>query len=313
MRRLSLTALPIIAILVAAALSPKPIPFKWPKGVTTSIHAITPRFETAAQAGTASQLLSGSAAFTFTPANLSGLALYMDPNNASSLTLSGSDVLTWTDLSSNADVFTGKGLSGNPTKHTNVLNGKTCIQFVQKAGFDDSASPVDILGDGTHPFTIWFVTKNVTFPFSTFAFVFEGMSATVGAGKGPQIMYAHSSQTGYTDLFWGGDGGGPFKVARATTAFSTPATAYVGSVTYDGTGTLAGTQWYSANSAQTTATGTDNGQTSAFNIIGNQSGIGFYSLNGDLCHLVIQRATLSATDRSNMETYYTAQFGSISP
>jgi hypothetical protein len=74
----------------------------------------------------------------FTPAQLSGLVLWMDPTDSTTLTLSGSSVTQWRDKSASAASFTT--VNGNPTYTTSLINGLPGIDLTNATGFISSAT-----------------------------------------------------------------------------------------------------------------------------------------------------------------------------
>ena len=74
----------------------------------------------------------------FTPSQLSGLVLWMDPTDSTTLTLSGSSVTQWRDKSASAASFTT--VNGNPTYTTSLINGLPGIDLTNATGFISSAT-----------------------------------------------------------------------------------------------------------------------------------------------------------------------------
>ena len=74
----------------------------------------------------------------FTPAQLSGLVLWMDPTDITTLTLSGSSVTQWRDKSATGAIF--NTVNGNPTYTTSLINGRPGIDLTNATGFISSAT-----------------------------------------------------------------------------------------------------------------------------------------------------------------------------
>jgi hypothetical protein len=64
----------------------------------------------------------------WTPAQLSGLALWLDADDSSTVTLNGSAVSQWDDKSGNARNFTQSTAANQPTYLTTGFNGKSTLQ-----------------------------------------------------------------------------------------------------------------------------------------------------------------------------------------
>jgi hypothetical protein len=74
----------------------------------------------------------------FTPAQLSGLVLWMDPTDITTLTLSGSSVTQWRDKSATGAIF--NTVNGNPVYTTSLINGRPGIDLTNATGFISSAT-----------------------------------------------------------------------------------------------------------------------------------------------------------------------------
>lgn len=92
----------------------------------------------------------------FLPSDLPDLALWLDADDASTLTLSGSVVDEWRDKSGNGRDFTGSG-SARPTVVSAAYNGRDVIQF---DGVNDVlALPSDSLGRNVGGYSVYAVYK----------------------------------------------------------------------------------------------------------------------------------------------------------
>jgi hypothetical protein len=69
----------------------------------------------------------------FTPYQLSGLVLWMDPTDSTTLTLTGSSVSHWRDKSTTGAVF--NNLFGPPSYSTTLINGLPGIDLTNQCGF----------------------------------------------------------------------------------------------------------------------------------------------------------------------------------
>lgn len=76
-------------------------------------------------------------AAAFSPASLSGLQLWLDADDAASLTLVSGAVSQWGDKSGKANHATQGTAAARPTVLANILNGKPVVRF---DGSDDSLS-----------------------------------------------------------------------------------------------------------------------------------------------------------------------------
>lgn len=74
----------------------------------------------------------------FAPPQLSGLVLWMDPTDSTTLTLSGSSVTQWRDKSASAATFTA--VNANPTYNASLINGLPALDLTNASGFISSTT-----------------------------------------------------------------------------------------------------------------------------------------------------------------------------
>ena len=89
---------------------------------------------TAAYLGSNLVYTSGPAPEFWEPSQLSGLTLWLDASDASTITLNGSNVAQWDDKSGNSRNASQTTAANQPIYTTNGMNGKPVISF---DGFDD--------------------------------------------------------------------------------------------------------------------------------------------------------------------------------
>lgn len=96
----------------------------------------------------------------WTPAVLgSALALWLDAEDVSTITLNGSTVSQWSDKSGNSRHFTQATAASQPTYNATVLGGKPALTF---DGTSDFMSAGDTLDVGVNGLTIMSVVKYAT-------------------------------------------------------------------------------------------------------------------------------------------------------
>ena len=74
----------------------------------------------------------------FSPPQLSGLVLWMDPTDSTTLTLSGSSVTQWRDKSASAATFTT--VNANPTYTASLINGLPGLDLTNASAFISSTT-----------------------------------------------------------------------------------------------------------------------------------------------------------------------------
>jgi hypothetical protein len=96
----------------------------------------------------------------FLPTNLTNLAAWYDASNTSSISVSGSDVTQWNDLSGNNRHATQGTSTNRPKSGTRTMNGKNVIDFdgVNDLLINDSLS-TPFIGEDV-PFTFFAVLRS---------------------------------------------------------------------------------------------------------------------------------------------------------
>lgn len=125
----------------------------------------------------------------FNPKSISGLAAWYDASNTASITLNGSTVSQWSDLSGNGNHATQSTANNQPAYTTATLNGKAVLTF--------SGSPRELL-----------TSLSVSPPFSVIAVVKENASHVgvyVGGNTFANIGFGDASSFGGNKwAAWGG-------------------------------------------------------------------------------------------------------------
>lgn len=86
----------------------------------------------------------------WTPAELgASLSLWLDADDASTITLNGSTVSQWSDKSGNAHHFAQATAANQPVYSTGALNGKNVINFVSTDSLTRAAIPFNDLGNNS--------------------------------------------------------------------------------------------------------------------------------------------------------------------
>jgi len=212
----------------------------------------------------------------WTPAQLSGLALWLDAADASTITLNGSTVSQWNDKSGNGRNASQATAANQPTRTLNGLGGRTVITF-----------------DGVDDFL------NATLTLTNFS---VGVVGTTTANTAT-IYYP----LGFGNPPPGSAGlsvGGTFHTQRAAlngaTSLLTNETVTLNSPYLITAHSQTGNRLISFN-GQTPATDT-NSQSISQVTIGKRSD-GFWPYAGPIGEVVITSAALSTTDRQLLEGY----------
>lgn len=234
----------------------------------------------------------------WTPAEFASsvLALWLDADDDTTFTLSGSNVSQWNDKSGNARNATQGTDANRPTRQTNVLNGGACVRF-------DGSSDRMTTGhsfNGYTSFAVYAVMKADTDNGSQSMvrqqpdtnpnyFVFPWTQAGTVS---PRVIVSWDGQTTSTNL-----------TGSLTSA------CVLGFVRVSGSTNKArrnGTEESSRTANSSSATPTGNTQ-----LGWSQANNGEF-FDGDLHELVIYQGSLSDTDRDRIEGYLAWKWGLVS-
>ena len=232
-----------------------------------------------------------STTFTYTPA--SGGAKTISTTNNKGLTdpsaltytagaVDGSPVSTWPDSSVNGNNATQTG-SARPIFKTNVVNGKPVVRFTVAASSSmNLTTPVS---------TVW--------PWCAFVVLKPLISSspmlvlTSGAGPGhPMSLYFTGSSLLWSD-----------RDTYKTSSIAEPTGFHVVTTNAPASGSLAA---YVDGGADISVGSGANPAPNNFSVIG--SGASLYT-DGDIAEIIIYNATLSGTDRANIEKYLGTKYG----
>lgn len=218
----------------------------------------------------------------FNPKQISNLAIWLDGNDASTITLVSSAVSEWKDKAS-GKVFAQTTANNRPTLTT--INGKTALAF---DGSNDTLSCVDPFT--TYPLSMFFVQRLV-------AHTNFGMTYTVGASNDFNLR-----QNGTSGLL---------QVQMTSTAAGygttlSTSTAQLISIVYEST--AANSVLYLDGTALVPTAGSFSQPTlSGTHWIGTRNG-GF-PINGYIGEILIYSKTVSASERSRITQYLGKKWG----
>jgi len=246
----------------------------------------------------------------WTPADLgASLALWLDADDASTITLNGSTVSQWADKSGNSRNFSQATASAQPTYSATVLGGKPALTFDGTADFMSAGDTLDV---GTTSLTIMTVVKYAT---NNQSGIIVGKSL-LGAGAGRYSLGRFLSGGSFGT-------GSPFNSflvawdASAGNLFTTVADSSTSTKIIGGEWSRAVSNGYDKvwDNGTNTATLTYAGDTNTLNST-NELWIGAYQnvsgttppvassyMNGQIAEVVIAPSALSTTDRQKLEGY----------
>lgn len=90
------------------------------------------------------RLLRPRSSAVFNPRTISGLGMWLDASQASSLTLNGNTVSEWRDLSGNLRNFAQASAASQPNATTRTQNGRTALDFTGSQFLSGNAAALGI-------------------------------------------------------------------------------------------------------------------------------------------------------------------------
>lgn len=237
-------------------------------------------------------LHSGSASLGFSPSSVAGMQLWMDASDANSFSLTGSDINSWTDKSSNAMVLTPVDADKPVRELDGGFNGKYTV------GFDGG----DVLQATGIPCNRWY--NNDTTPETTMFAVLH-----IKASLDPALQYLfYHVNTGFDRLaFFISQGSGSLRVDFAGRL--TLATSLISGAQVILTAKKIGTTIELFVNGVSVGSGTQNNAvtstTQTFYLGGQGSSLGF---DGNLGELLVYEGALSTSDQEAVEEYLAAKW-----
>jgi hypothetical protein len=227
----------------------------------------------------------------FTPKYISGLQVWVDGNDNSTITLTSGKVSQWNDKSGNGINLTQSSSTYQSTPTTNIINGLQALLFPSVGGFPANSGIAGTMSGALSAFSFGMVVQPVSLATDTALIATE-------TNTGDISIETNGSDQTKLDAFINGVG---VSGTSATGSFNT-STNYWVFVTYS-TPTL--TIYTSNTSILSTTTNLTGRQLAAkFSICGNTGSGGYACLHGYVGEVVIYNSALNSGDRSNLYNYY---------
>ena len=248
----------------------------------------------------------------FDPRSISGLALWLDAADSTTITLNGSTVSEWRDKSHGSRHFAQSVSVSQPVYTAAGQNGRNCITFDGSRSLSSSlaSSEWSFLHDGSSLYDIYVVCRT-----ASGSTQLRSIMATGNSSRSVRSFFLwHDHRTGfnnsvYAEITTVGAGSAGFVAAetisnlpagvmRRIRISGDPANATVANRLVGQVGTRNGT-------SDTAATGTASSGPPTFTLQIGSIGIGGLLFSGDMCEIVIFRrdTNLTAPERSSLESY----------
>lgn len=231
---------------------------------------------------------------SFSPRSISGLQLWLDAADTTSIVLSGNSVIRWNDKSGNQNNAISQ-TTNNPTFQQNTLNSQATIGF--QSSNDVLLVSANNFNMNTYPSLCYFIVMRpaTTQPNITYGGILStdtlnqfGRSLGLGGGNWQQEYY-----NGFQNI--------------------TPYTANVWSiVSLQFTSTTSTTLAVNGSTSAATATGVGN-NTEGLKIgsYGFTSNYGAYNANFDTSEILVYGANLTTEQRQQLEGYFAWKWGLV--
>ena len=250
----------------------------------------------------------------FNPKSVSGLYLWLDGANSSSVTLNGGNVSQWRDLSGANRHFSQSTSGAQPVYTTAGQNGKNCLTFdaSRRLVSDSESSAWSFLHDGSALYDIYLVWR--TAAAST---ALRSILATGSSGGGIRQFYLwHDHRSGNNNQFYAAVTQTGGQVADSFINGLVPDTIRVARVSGDpanatSTARLAMRVAATSGSSNSYAASAQSGDPSSTLIIGSLTTSGLFQFSGAICEILIYSGSeaLTATQRSSIQAHLTTKWG----
>lgn len=231
------------------------------------------------------------ASVAWSPASLSGLFGWWDASNAGSITAAGGAVSQWNDLSGNGNHFVQGTGSKQPTTGSSTMNGLNALAF-------DGG---DLMRVSSLSSTLWadYITWAVVFKKTGAAASFEACPVTLTSSNAARTFDGWRANR-FVDTSGGAIGGTYTNIESQTSACvllaegDRVATTYAERLDGSAAGSTSGIGTWSTTS-QVLICGSRDDEVTA--------------LRGDVAEIVIVNAAISSADRTLLEDYLSAKWG----
>ncbi len=214
--------------------------------------------------------------------------LWLDADDATTITLNGATVSEWRDKSGNARHATQITAASQPTRTAAALNGKPVLTFDGTADFLNLGTGLDFLAGVSH--SAFIVTKPT---------VFNNIYGAANGNSGANSLHVGFNGTTYRMNYWTND----YTPARTANFVS-------------GSANIVNYIWTSGTSKEILANGKSEGTTATAGVIGTMSGggrigniVGQGFIAGDIAEMVFFTGAISAANRESMEGYLAHKWG----
>jgi hypothetical protein len=219
----------------------------------------------------------------WTPAQLPGLSLWLDADDASTITLNGSTVSQWNDKSGNARNASQATAANQPTRTLNGLGGRTVLTFDGVNDFLNATLTLTNFSVGI----VGTLTVNTAIIYYPLGFGTPLSGGSNGVSVGGTNFTQRAALNGATSL-----------LTNETVTLNSPYLITAHAQT--------GNRLISFN-GQTPATDTNSQSISAVRI--GQRSDNFWPYAGPIGEIVITNTALSTTDRQRLEGYLAWKWG----
>jgi hypothetical protein len=237
------------------------------------------------------------------PLDISGCGLWLDASNAGSLTLNGNTVSEWRDLSGNARHFSQATPASQPNANSRTQNGRRVLDFAGAQSLNGNAASLSI-ATNVSGLTIFVVGQFDAIASTTMAMLSISRSDVNNSARAALVYLLGTNQ-----ILVGGRRLDADAFASAGYAPNTNTNVLTGTLDYANSDAFIwqGGATQASNTAFQTNGSTANADSLAV-VVGSDGGA-TQGLDGFIAEVIVYPSALSTTDRARVEAYLAAKWG----
>jgi hypothetical protein len=242
------------------------------------------------------------------PPALGNIVLWLDASKTSSINsgspADGDAVGTWVDQSSNGKSYTQATSTKKPIYKTGIIKGRPALLFDQSQNQYLSENTSTLIAQNA-AFDSVFVGRVTSFPTQyRFGYNFK----FTADGNSP--CYGHSTNGGYADITFGGDGAITNWASNRWTTLSNTTSWHWTRLGFSGSAPTTNSNYsLDADASTLTRTTTSGNWGSAINFIGTYLSSTSHGWNGYIAEWIVYNKNLSTSERQALKNYMSFKYG----
>lgn len=244
------------------------------------------------------QLTGSNSPAAWNPTMLPNLSFFLDASQ-----LSAGAITAFTELSPNAQSFTGTGTAGD------TLNGNNGLIFNGTSDKFTGNSSTIILPEANTTM-LWAVVKCSGFGSDSYPAMCSFKVNTTGSGH-VNMVWGFSNDPSYSNIYWGSGTTGSQPVGKMSLLSSPTGAPHKTSLLYNGGGLTNTANWtaYDGTTSQTVSNNGGTGSSGTVNMVGAYDSTGTHLFNGTIYALVGCSVQPSAGDFAKLQAWGLTKYG----